>query len=368
MKTIAATQNWLDNWQTEVALAGCEYCDCTFLLPPGRLPMRCPHCGQEELTGMDETADKPVYTQPPELILSCTVARQQAQQKLQLFARGAWFAPPELRPERLYGRLHLLYLPLWLVDADVQAQWQAEMGFNYQVLSHKEEYRQDQWHTQEVKETRIRWQPCLGRLQRRYDNRIAPALEEQAQLEKQLGPFDWRQARPYQPAAITGALVRLPNRAPDDAWADAQHAFMQAAGEECRQAAAADHSRQYQWQPQFTGIHWTQLLYPLYTATYADDEGRSHTLYIHGQTGRLVGRRRASMKKAGQWSLGLGAAAALLFAFSFITFLSGYFLRVEVAIMVTGWLLVAGLLTAVAAFIPIFIAWYINRENKETVL
>jgi hypothetical protein len=315
---------------------------------------------------MDETADKPIYTQPPEMVLPFKVEPGDAQQKLSLFAQKAWFAPPDLKAEKLHGRLQALYLPLWLVDADVQAQWQAEMGFDYQVVSHKEAYQNSQWRTQEVKETRIRWEPRLGTLQRHYDNRIAPALEEQALIEKQIGRFDWQGARTYQPDAIAQALVRLPNRPPDDAWSDAQIAFTQAAGEECKQAASANHVRQYQWQPHFTGTHWTQLLYPIYATYYTDDEGKTHPLTIHGLTGQLAGRRQASMKKARRWSLGIGAVAAAVFIVSFILFLAGFVY--EVAIAAAGLVFMVGLVTAVATFIPLLAAWYLNSAHSQTSL
>lgn len=235
------------------------------------------------------------------------------------------------------------------------------MGFDYQVVSHKEEYRGSQWHTRQVKETRTRWEPRLGRLQRHFNNRFAPALEEQAKIEARLGRFEWQGSRPYQPNHITHALVRLPNRPPDDAWPEAQQAFMQAAGEECRQAAAANHSRQYKWQPHFSDIHWTQLLYPIYTSTYTDDEGETHTIYIHGQTGNVVGRRKASMKKARRWSLGIGAVGGVLLTLSFIAFLVGLVYAQVMA--ATAVLFIAGLITAAAAFLPILYAWYLNNYS-----
>lgn len=353
---------WLSEWQTEVALASCEQCDWLYLLPPTRLPERCPHCGAAAVAQLDETTNQPVYTHPPELVLPFQVDARQAQQKVLAFAKGAWFAPSDLKGEKLHGRLQPLYLPLWLVDADVQAGWQAEMGFDYQVVSHREEFQNNRWHTREVKETRIRWEPRVGTLQRRYDNRVAPALEEQSAIEREVGRFDLRGARPYQPDTIAHAFARLPNRPPDDAWSDAQIAFMQAAGEECRQAATADHMRQYQWQPHFANTHWTQLLYPIYTTYYTDDDGKTHTLTIHGQTGRLAGRRQASMKKARRWSLVIGVVAAAFFIVSFILLLAG--LVYEVALVMAGLLFVGAVVTAVAAFIPVVAAWYLNHYSQ----
>lgn len=358
-------ENWTSTWQTDLTLAGCEHCDWIFLLAPQHLPLRCPHCAQQELTTLDETADKPIYTQPPELMLPYQVDANQARQKLTAFAKSGWLAPPDLKDKNLHGRLRPIYLPMWLVDADVQAQWQAEMGYDYDVISHKEDFRNGKWHTREVKETRIRWEPRLGRLQRPYQNRRAPALEEQAEIEKKLGKLNLDSQQPYQAQAVQNTLIRLPNRAPDDAWSEAEMAFKYAAAAECRQAAAANHIRQYKWQPDFSGQNWTQLLYPIYTTYYQDDENKNHILYLHGQTGTLVGVRKASMKRARKWSFAIGAVAAVLFFFSFMAFLLGFFLS-DALFLLAGMALIGGMVTAVTAFIPILYAWSINRAVKES--
>lgn len=363
IKPPTQTANWTELWQTAVSLTGCEHCDSIFVLSPDGLPRPCPTCARAELEAMDAAADAPVYTQPPELMLPFACDAHQAEQKLALFAKNAWLAPADFKPERLHRRLQAIYLPMWLVDADVQAQWRAEMGFDYQVVSHKEEYHNGNWHTREVKETRVRWEPRAGTLQRHYDNRRAPALEEQAALEKRLGRFETERTRPYTAEVLAQALVRLPNRPPDDAWPDAQLALMQAAAAECRQAAAADHVRQYTWQPAFQHTHWSQLLLPLYTTFYTDDDGRVHTLYIHGQTGRLAGRRLASMKQARKWSLRVGAGAAAVLALTLLVFLLGFL--VGVAFAVAGVLFMVGMLTAVIAFIPLLYAWYTNQVARD---
>ncbi|MCP4363188.1 MAG: hypothetical protein GY796_34745 [Chloroflexi bacterium] len=356
-------ENWTTTWQTELTLAVCEHCDWLFALPNGRLPLPCPHCAQQDLTALDTEADRPIYTQPPELTLPFRYETERVRQQLTTFAKKGWLAPQDLTAEKLHGRLQSLYLPMWLVDAGVQAQWQAEMGFNYDIVSHKEAFRNNNWHTRKVKETRIRWQPRAGTLQRHYDNQTAPALEEQPDIEKRLGQFDLKESRPYTPDILQHSLIRLPNRSPEDAWPDAQIGLKQTAAAECRQAAAADHVRRHTWQPTYHNTHWTQLLYPVYTTTYTDDNNRTHTLYIHGQTGRLIGPYKASMKKAQKYSLGIGIGAGIMFALAFIMFLLGFVW--EPTFVIVGLLFLMGMFTAVTAFIPILYAWYTNNVKLK---
>jgi hypothetical protein len=168
------------------------------------------------------------------------------------------------------------------------------------------------WQSNAVTETRIRWEPRVGRLSRAYQNIPAPALEGFGLWRERLGDYALHGAQPYRADLLGDALVRLPNRSARDAWYDAARGFRDAAADECRQAAGADHIREFGWSPQFTDLHWTQLLLPVYTSYYLDDAGAVRRVLLHGQTGRASGPRRASLKRARNRALLVVAAALLL--------------------------------------------------------
>ncbi len=349
-------------WMNQTVLA-CATCNGTFLVPIGTAADVCPYCGQTDLSEVVEMGsemDRPVYTQPPELILPFAAAESGLQSKLAQFVKRTWFAPADLTPDNLAARVRPLFVPMWLVDATVQAQWQAEVGFNYQVVSHKESYQSGKWHTQEVQETRVRWEPRVGTLKRPYANQAAPALEEFAHLERALGTYRLDGAvRPFQPHDLDRALVHLPNRPPEDAWPEAQAALKNAAAAECQQAAAADHLREFRWKPEFANQVWTQLLLPLYTTYYQDDQGNTRMVYVQGQTGLLRGQRRASMHKARRWATIIAAVAGGFFAFSLLMAVVGYFQNLLLAVAGVG--IVVALLIGVTAVLPLLLAWYVNN-------
>ena len=110
---------------------------------------------------------------------------------------GACSLPATLRAATLQSRLQKLYLPRWLVDGDVQAEWQADAGFDYQVVSHQDRFDETKgdWQSEQLTETRVRWEPRLGRLQRHYDNVAAPAIEEDGALQKAIGDYDLQTSR-----------------------------------------------------------------------------------------------------------------------------------------------------------------------------
>ena len=77
---------------------------------------------------------------PPELVFPFTLQPQSLAQRLQGFTQGIPYPPADLSPENLQKRLQKVFIPAWLVDAGVRASWQAEVGFNYAVVSHQEKY------------------------------------------------------------------------------------------------------------------------------------------------------------------------------------------------------------------------------------
>ncbi|GAB4581670.1 MAG: hypothetical protein Fur0022_44190 [Anaerolineales bacterium] len=372
-----------------MALYTCSQCDWTYQTPDDPAPGRCPHCWAGTLTPVDDPALPPT---PAEKLIPFNVSNATLDASILSFARGIPFPPKDLTPANLRKRLQSVYLPMYLVDADVEATWQAEMGFNYEVVSHREYLSGQNWQTQQVKETRVRWEPRVGRLTRKYHNIPAPALEEHAQLLQRLGEYDHSQAKFYahekvdtlnaalkakeleekrQRMGITaqpvGApkpdaqpLIRLPSRSTTDAWPDALPGLQSAAADECRKAGNADHVREFRWQAAYTNQNWTQLHLPLYTTYYLDDDNRPQPVLLNGQTGRLSGARRASMKRAQMTALWILLAAALVFGISVVLGLMG--VAFPPLLIVGGIGVFVAFAIALGAIYPVFRVWQFNKR------
>ncbi|MCO5191809.1 MAG: hypothetical protein M9930_00685 [Anaerolineae bacterium] len=298
-------------WHVPWTAAICEVCDWAYLIPVGKVDAICPHCYQDTVTPLPE--DAVMQLAAPEMIVPFSVSAEKVRANAEQFAKSIPFRPADLSGDTLHDRLQPVFLPFWLVDSDVQAVWQAETGFDYNVVSHEERYQGGRWQTIEKQETRIRWEPRIGRLQRHYDNIPAPALEEHDHLARLLGRYDTEAAQTYAPTLLQEALVRLPNRNSADAWPDAEPILVKRAADECRQAAAAQHVRQFQWQSTYADQQWTQMLVPVFTSFYRNDEGQPMTVLFNGQSGRISGVRHASMQRARQIALYAGITAVLLF-------------------------------------------------------
>lgn len=357
----------LTAWGATLEAAFCEVCDWRFLLPAGSPPQRCPNCFQAALAPLAEGTDQLPYTQVPELVIPPVIDSETVEQKVREFAQGIPFPPRDLNPQHLSQRLRRLFLPMWLVDGQVTATWQAEAGFDYQVVSHQERYNQNQrqWNTKEVTETRIRWEPRLGSLNRTYHNRQAPALEQESEIARRLGSFEERNSQPYSAKYLSQTFVRLPDRSPKDAWSEAAPAFQAIAREECLAATQADHMRDFRWSPTFDKLNWTQLLRPVFTTYYLDDDQQPQPILVNGQTGRTSGQRRSSLKRAQRTSLYILGAAGLIFFLSLVLAIVAYITDEPAFVAGTVIGVALFLITGLAAVGPVFVAWNFNRQQRS---
>lgn len=281
----------------------------------------CPYCLQSTLQpGNGVESIHSAFS--PEAYLPIQVAQSARDQELKNFARSIPFRPVDLNTRRQLDRMTLIYLPIWWVDVAVKANWQAEVGYPYEVLSHQEKYEAGQWKTHEVREKRLTWEWRGGTLERQYDNIPAPAFSFFEKLQEATGFFDQRLAEPYAPESVARGAIILPDRSIREAWSEARYELDRRAQEECEQAAGGEAIREFAWEPEFGDPNWTQLLVPVWQSSYLDDEGNKLPIYFNTQTGQSHGIKRASPKRARRWSaiawlsaliVVIGAGLAFLF-------------------------------------------------------
>jgi len=354
-------------WGFPIQRLVCDQCGWGYLASGDLSTGRCPHCFKTDLSLMEDLQgaleQDLAFGNLPELVLPFMLTQEKLAANIQSFSDGIPFPPADLKAENLAGRLQRIFIPVWLVDASVRANWQGEVGFNYEVVSHQEKYSQNQggWKSQSVTETRVRWEPRRGRLDRVYHNSPVTALEGEIGLKKILGTYSLDGAQAYTSETTQQTFVRLPDRNPEDAWRELLPGLQSAAAEDCQRAAAADHVRDFRWQPEFYCRNWTYLLLPLYATYYLDDENQPQAVYLDGQMGTASGKRCASSKRARRTALIILAVAGLVVLLSLLLALAG--LVVPPLLAVSGIGLIIALLVGMAAVIPPAIAWQFNRSQ-----
>ena len=355
-----------DRWGYDYDIAVCHDCDGCYLVEKELMPQRCPICFKEMLVTVNVEMNSSLNIAPPEFVLPFKLSHNAIFQVLEEFGRGFPFPPVDLTPDHLVDRLHRLYLPIWLVDTLVSATWEMQAGFQYQVVSHQDQYddRRRGWVTREVNETRVRWEPRLGQLRREYQNIPAPALEETNLSRGMLisnHPESWQA---YQPDLTSRTLVRLPQRGIEDAWNDIQPHVQGIARDECQVAAEADEVRDFQWSPEFDQQEWTLLLQPVYSTYYVDDNGQPCPILLDGINGKVMGKKVASSQRAKNTSWIIIAIAVCIALMSVLIGILGIIMPVLLPLGLLG--LVVAVFVGGGALLPPVIAWQFNRSQEIT--
>jgi hypothetical protein len=251
---------------------------------------------------------------------------------------------------------------MWLVDGSICGTWQAQAGYEYQVASSTEAYNGGQWLTRKETETRLRWEPRIGTMERTYQNLAVAALDDHDKLISGLGKYPLREAVTFSETILKNASVKLPNLSTQQAWPLAQTQFERAAAQDCQAAASAQRLDQYRIQAEYSGLNWTLLLLPAFSTYYHDDRGNIHTVLINGQTGNLFGQRWASQSLGWQWTgilAGTGIACVVL---AVLLSLLAAILPLMVALSTV--LFILGAIGLLASPFPAVWAWQFNRSNQ----
>jgi hypothetical protein len=346
-------------WGVHLQVAGCARCGQAHLVESSRMGMPCPNCGSAPL----EAQPARLRPEPPEMLIPFSKNRSELGIMLSNYIKPVWLRPDDLSPEALLRRATPVYWPLWLVDSDLTGDWQAEMGFDYQVKSSQELYRSGGWQTREVVETRIRWEPRLGQIDRHYDNVVVPAASDHAGLSDRVGGYAQGTAVRYDPTRLGQAALRIPDETPREALPMAQAALNKAASLECQQAAGAQHLRNYTIHAEYRHLHWTQLLLPLYATYYTTDDGQRQVILVNGQTGMVGGPRLASQRKGWLWG-GCSLAVGL------IIFILGVICGLAAALvpplaLLSPLLILLALAIGGFALIPVAWPWQWNRKQLK---
>jgi len=360
IKEIEITQDVQSIWGQPLTPHGCKNCGQVHLAAAERPNQICPNCGSRNL----EIQPAMLRPEPPELCIPFSQKAANAKQNFSEFCK-VWLSPDDFTADNLQARLTKVFLPMWLVDCTVEGHWQAGAGFNYQIKSSQESYHSGDWHTKEIIKTRIRWEPRAGTINRNYNNVSVPAFTGYTKFISKVGKFRLDQAIRYQRDTLADSPVRVPDLSPENAWPIARDNLNKIARHDCEEAVGADHIREFKIHADYTKPNWTQLLLPIYFTWYKDEDETTIPVYIHGQTGKIVGPRLSSQRKGWKWA-GISVLIAVgLLLLSLLSFAGTALLP---------FLSILGVLFGIFAFLaglfavfPAVYPWQWNRRQQNEI-
>jgi predicted RNA-binding Zn-ribbon protein involved in translation (DUF1610 family) len=291
-------------WGTERKTFSCKRCGARTTFEPGQTAGSCAFCGAATVAEAPPDANMV----RPEGLLPFGVDRNSATSKFREWISGLWFRPSDLKTKSSVTTLRGVYVPFWTFDALTHNRWTAEAGYRYTVqvqalVNGKPVTRA---------ETRIRWEPAAGFLEKPFDDVPVPASKGLPPgLSRGIEPFPTGGLVPYDPQYLSGFLaeeyaVDLP-----DALASAKERMTHEIYAACAGQVPGDTQRNLHVATAWSGLTCKNALLPVWISAYQYG-GKPFRFLVNGVTGKVDGNAPFSAAKIALAVLGVLAVILLL--------------------------------------------------------
>jgi hypothetical protein len=286
-------------WGAERKAVRCQKCGATTTLEPQVAAGACPFCATPHVV---ETPPDAQMVRP-EGLLPFRVDRESAAQRFRGWLSGLWFRPNDLKSRSSLTALKGVYVPFWTFDALTHSAWTAEAGHYYQVPVQVME----QGRPVTRMETRVRWEPASGFLEKAFDDLPVPASRGlPPPLSREIEPFPTAQLVAYQPAYLSGFLAEEYAVDAREALEAARRRMDEEVTAACAREVPGDTQRNLSVRTQYSGIAYKNALLPVWIAAY-EYAGKPYRFLVNGVTGAVAGHAPLSAVK-----VALAVLAALL--------------------------------------------------------
>jgi len=292
-------------WGAERKSVRCTKCGATTTFDPGVSASRCAFCATPAVVEAPSETD---HVRPAGL-LPFSVDRASAAQRFRSWISGLWFRPNDLKEKASVTAMQGVYVPFWTFDALTHNRWTAEAGHRYTVqvstlVNGRSVMRS---------ETRIRWEPAAGFLEKVFDDVPVPASKGLPPgLARGIEPFPTGGLVPYDPQYLSGFLaeeyaVDLPQ-----AVEAARERMTREIHAACGAQVPGDTFRNLSVSTAWSGLTCKNALLPVWISAY-EYGGRPFRFLVNGVTGKVDGNAPFSAAKI---TLAILAVLAVILAFA----------------------------------------------------
>lgn len=285
-------------WGTQRQVLHCDSCGAELSIPTGALTTSCAFCASNQvnvITTPDETLRPRFlipFKIPPEKTLSLAA---------EWMGKG-WYHPNALAGNAILRRFYGVYLPFWNFNAQVNAQWRAEVG--YQKTERHYNAHQKRWETR----TRTVWKWENGRVHLNIEDLLVTGSSPNHlshRILHQLYPFMMGDLTAYVPEFLAGWQAQAYETTLTEAWEIGKRTIREDTKKACYQRIHSNQVRNFNMSADFSDESWRYILLPVYLAAYRY-EGKVYQVMINGQTGVVAGA-----KPVAWWKIWLAIAAIL---------------------------------------------------------
>ena len=277
--TLAALDQSEKGWGADRTSIQCEACNASFSVAGDQLSTTCPFCGSNRVATSAALHD---FIRPGYLI-PFTVDEQRCQAVVTEWLGRGWMHPPALRQVNAIGHFTGIYMPFWVFDAHIEAQWKALVGHERQ----ERRYRDGKWET----ETVIDWRWENGHVHLPSDNMLIYGTDKVSTvLLERLYPYNLNQLTVYDAGYLAGWQAHAYEMQLKPAWDLGKQRMREQAKSACYRDIQSPHVRNFSMTANFSEERWRYVLLPTYMATYGF-ENKTYHVMVNGQTGAVAGQK-----------------------------------------------------------------------------
>lgn len=276
----------------------------------------CASCGADIIAEENQTATFCYYCHGPVIlsgrltgdykpgkVIGFKVTREQALAAFKKWCGKRRFLPKDFNSEKQLEKMTGLYVPFWVADCDLTAEYK---GLGKRVRT---------WSSGNYRYTETKEYDVIRNAEIFTDGIPADGESKiEDQLMEAIEPFNYNDAKPFEMSYLSGFYA-------DKYDVDKQAVFprIKIRAEDAARKVIKDSIGGYSSvSPRYEkyniiGTKWQYMMLPVWFMTYKYN-GQIYSFALNGQTGKLAGTPPLDKKKLKLFSFGLGAAAALVAA------------------------------------------------------
>ncbi|MFN3254139.1 MAG: hypothetical protein ACE37B_00455 [Ilumatobacter sp.] len=280
--TMTKTANFLDA-EKEIV---CQNCGGHTTFTGSLTANKCPYCATP--IQRDDVHDAPERL-PVDAVLPFSVDRKSADELIDKWINGRWFAPSEFKTYNRTGSFQSVYMAYFTYDADTHTNYTGQRGITRTRTVGSGDNRRT--------ETYTTWHFVSGAVGNSFDDIpiLANTGFEKKRIDK-LEPWPTEQAKPYSAEYAAGHLARTYDNDVEVCLKEATSIMEDDIRSTIRRDIGGDQQRISSMNVNWQKMTYKHMLLPLWLLTVIYD-GRPFQVYINGVTGEVHGARPYSKVK-----------------------------------------------------------------------
>ncbi|MBT0956149.1 TFIIB-type zinc finger domain-containing protein [Alphaproteobacteria bacterium KMM 3653] len=303
----AITADLPDTQMEEIRVLSCDSCGAQVEFDADTTAKECPFCASPVVT--DSGAHRHIK---PKGLLPFALKESEAHDHMNQWLGKLWFAPNGLKEYARSGRkMQGIYVPFWTYDADTKTNYTGQRGDYYYTT--EKVMRDGKMETRQVR--KIRWNGVGGRVARFFDDVLVLASKSlPKRYTDALEPWDLTAMEPYQPEYLAGFRAEAYQIDLEEGFVEARARMDAQIKRDIRFDIGGDQQRITSVNTAVKDVTFKHVLLPVWMAAYKY-RGKTYRFVVNGRSGRVQGERPYSAGKIALAVIaGLAIAAAVGYA------------------------------------------------------